>query len=62
MKTLLGLRNAKIVLKDNRIVSLFDKMRSIKHVAPQAGSKAGMFKRGEVKDYTTFRLFSWRIT
>jgi hypothetical protein len=45
------LENASIrlVLKDNRIVSLLDKERSIEHVAPQADSKAGMFNLQLVK-------------
>ncbi len=46
-----ALENASIrlVLKDNRIVSLFDKVRSIEHVAPQVGSRPGMFSLQLVK-------------
>ncbi len=41
--------SARLVLRDSRIVSLFDKARSIEHVAPQAGSNAGLFNLRLVK-------------
>ncbi len=41
--------SGRLVLRDNRIVSLFDKERLIEHVAPKAGSKAGMFNVRLVK-------------
>lgn len=35
--------STRLVLKDNRIVSLFDKVRSIEHISPRADSTPGLF-------------------
>jgi len=42
--------STRLVLRGNRIVSLFDKVRAIEHVSPQADANKGMFHLQLVKD------------
>jgi hypothetical protein len=41
--------STRLVLKDNRIVSLFDKVRSIEHISPRAETAPGLFRIHLVK-------------